>query len=84
MQLGTHLECIESSPRVSGVYQDGAREFAGRRLRLIGILSGVAERLVGSFTMTVKRSCKPYMDPGTNLGIGPRFGRCDGSSSRVH
>ncbi|RWV89180.1 hypothetical protein GW17_00048686 [Ensete ventricosum] len=36
MQLGTHLECIESSPKVSGACQDGTREFAGRRLRLTG------------------------------------------------
>ncbi|RWW08047.1 hypothetical protein BHE74_00047215 [Ensete ventricosum] len=49
MQLGTHLECVGSLPRVSGACQDGAREFAGRRPRLTGRLSGVAERLVGSW-----------------------------------
>ncbi|RWV85392.1 hypothetical protein GW17_00052819 [Ensete ventricosum] len=48
MQLGTRLECIESSLRVSGVCQDGAREFARRRLRLTGRLSEEAEKLVGS------------------------------------
>ncbi|RWW72041.1 hypothetical protein BHE74_00020174 [Ensete ventricosum] len=47
MRLGTHLECIESSPRVSVACQDGAREFAGRRPRLTIRLSGVAERLPG-------------------------------------
>ncbi|RZS21156.1 hypothetical protein BHM03_00053757 [Ensete ventricosum] len=49
MRLGTRQEYIRSSPRVLRVYQDGAREFAGRRLRLTGRLSGVAERLVGSW-----------------------------------
>ncbi|RWW87208.1 hypothetical protein BHE74_00003981 [Ensete ventricosum] len=47
MWLGTRLECVGSSLRVSGACQDGAREFAGRRRRLVGRLSGVAERLVG-------------------------------------
>ncbi|RWW37723.1 hypothetical protein BHE74_00057123 [Ensete ventricosum] len=42
MQLGTHQECVGSSLRVSGVCQDGAREFAGRRPRLTGRLSGVS------------------------------------------
>ncbi|RZR75907.1 hypothetical protein BHM03_00000489 [Ensete ventricosum] len=45
MRLGTRLECIESSPRVSGAYQDDAREFTGRRPRLAGRLSVVVERL---------------------------------------
>ncbi|RWW59804.1 hypothetical protein BHE74_00033238 [Ensete ventricosum] len=49
MQLGTRLECIGSSPRVSGVCQDGAREFARRRSRLAGRLTGVAERLTRSW-----------------------------------
>ncbi|RZR90884.1 hypothetical protein BHM03_00018897 [Ensete ventricosum] len=48
MRLGTRLEYIGSSPRVSGVYQDGAREFAGRRPRLVERLSGVAKKLAGS------------------------------------
>ncbi|RRT77888.1 hypothetical protein B296_00017603 [Ensete ventricosum] len=29
-RLGTRLECVGSSPRISGVYQDGAREFVGK------------------------------------------------------
>ncbi|RWW45189.1 hypothetical protein BHE74_00048988 [Ensete ventricosum] len=49
MRLRTHLECVRSSRRVSGVYQDGAREFAGRRSRLVGRLSRVAERLARSW-----------------------------------
>ncbi|RWW61240.1 hypothetical protein BHE74_00031705 [Ensete ventricosum] len=49
MRLETCLECVGSSPRVSGAYQDGIREFARRRPRLIGRLSGVAERLAGSW-----------------------------------
>ncbi|RZR95246.1 hypothetical protein BHM03_00024083 [Ensete ventricosum] len=40
MRLGTRLECIGSSQRVSVVCQDGAREFVGRRSRLAGRLSG--------------------------------------------
>ncbi|RRT81937.1 hypothetical protein B296_00003280 [Ensete ventricosum] len=46
MQLGTRQECVGSSPRVSGVYQDSAREFAKRRPRLVGRLSGIAEKLI--------------------------------------
>ncbi|RZS06421.1 hypothetical protein BHM03_00037067 [Ensete ventricosum] len=60
MLLGTRLECIGSSLRVSGVCQDGAREFVGR-------LTGVAKMLAGSWeglTTTVKRSCRPDMEPG--------------------
>ncbi|RRT39871.1 hypothetical protein B296_00000662 [Ensete ventricosum] len=49
MRLGTRQECVGSSPRVSGVCQDGAREFTGRRPRLVGRLSGVAERLAESW-----------------------------------
>ncbi|RWW64630.1 hypothetical protein BHE74_00028120 [Ensete ventricosum] len=49
MRLGTRQECIESLLRVSGTCQDGTREFAGRRSSLAGRLSGVAERLVGSW-----------------------------------
>ncbi|RZS05101.1 hypothetical protein BHM03_00035567 [Ensete ventricosum] len=49
MRLGTRQECVGSSPRVSGVCQDSAREFAKRRLRLAGRLSGVAEKLTGSW-----------------------------------
>ncbi|RWV81873.1 hypothetical protein GW17_00056670, partial [Ensete ventricosum] len=45
MRLGTRQECVESSPRVSGACQDSTREFARRRLRLAGRLSGVAEKL---------------------------------------
>ncbi|RWW20082.1 hypothetical protein GW17_00015820 [Ensete ventricosum] len=45
MRLKTRQECIESLSRVSGAYQNGARKFARRRPRL----SGVAEKLVGSW-----------------------------------
>ncbi|RRT59324.1 hypothetical protein B296_00022379 [Ensete ventricosum] len=48
MRLGTRQECVGSSPRVSGVCQDGAREFAKRRLRLAERLLGVAEKLAES------------------------------------
>ncbi|RWV88823.1 hypothetical protein GW17_00049061 [Ensete ventricosum] len=49
MRLGTHLECIGSSSKVSKVYHDSTREFIGRRPRLAGRLSRVAERLAGSW-----------------------------------
>ncbi|RWW01850.1 hypothetical protein GW17_00035100 [Ensete ventricosum] len=55
MRLRTHQECVGSSPRVSGVYQDGAREFAKRRSRLTRRLSGVAEKLVESRDVQTKR-----------------------------
>ncbi|RWW45764.1 hypothetical protein BHE74_00048365 [Ensete ventricosum] len=47
MQLGTHQECAGNSSRVSGACRDRAKEFARRRLRLAGRLSGVAEKLTG-------------------------------------
>ncbi|RWW02418.1 hypothetical protein GW17_00034495 [Ensete ventricosum] len=49
MRLGTHLECVRSSSRVSGACQDGVREFVRRRPRLVGRLSRVAERLAESW-----------------------------------
>ncbi|RWW58226.1 hypothetical protein BHE74_00034930 [Ensete ventricosum] len=48
MRLGTRQECVGSSSRVSGVCQDGAREFTRRRPRLAGRLSGEAEKLAGT------------------------------------
>ncbi|RWV77082.1 hypothetical protein GW17_00062143 [Ensete ventricosum] len=48
MQLGTRKECVRSSPKVSGVCQDGARVFARRRPRPVRRLSGVAEKLTGN------------------------------------
>ncbi|RRT48747.1 hypothetical protein B296_00009697 [Ensete ventricosum] len=80
MRLGTRLQCIRSSPRVLGVYQNGAKELVKKRLRLIGRLSGVVERLVES----LGRSYRPDIDPGSSLGIEPRFRRCGGSSPGVH
>ncbi|RWV92103.1 hypothetical protein GW17_00045561 [Ensete ventricosum] len=59
MQLGTRQECVGSSPRVSGVCQDSAREFARRRPRLARRLSGVSEKLVGNDGLR------------SSLGIGP-------------
>ncbi|RWW45451.1 hypothetical protein BHE74_00048702, partial [Ensete ventricosum] len=49
VRLGTRQECVKSLLRVSGACLDRAREFARRRLRLAGRLSGVAERLAGSW-----------------------------------
>ncbi|RWW50017.1 hypothetical protein BHE74_00043758 [Ensete ventricosum] len=48
IRLETRLECVGSSLRASVAYQDGAREFTGRRLRLAKRLSGVVEKLAGS------------------------------------
>ncbi|RZR87779.1 hypothetical protein BHM03_00015245 [Ensete ventricosum] len=47
MWLGTHLECVRSSLGVLGACKDGAREFAGRRLRLTERLSGVVKKFTG-------------------------------------
>ncbi|RRT55344.1 hypothetical protein B296_00048512 [Ensete ventricosum] len=49
MWLGTHQECVRSSPRVSGACQDSVGEFARRRPRLVERLSRVAEKLTGSW-----------------------------------
>ncbi|RRT75626.1 hypothetical protein B296_00006349 [Ensete ventricosum] len=70
MRLGTRQECIGSSPRVSGACQDGAREFTRRRPRLAERLSGVAEKLAESLTMTGSIELQPDNGPG--------FGRCGG------
>ncbi|RWV76839.1 hypothetical protein GW17_00062438 [Ensete ventricosum] len=75
MRLGTRQECVGSSPRVSGVCQDGVREFARRKLRLTGRLSMVAEKLVGRAT-----ELQPDDEPRSSLSIGPGFGRCSGIS----
>ncbi|RWW50040.1 hypothetical protein BHE74_00043723 [Ensete ventricosum] len=82
MRLETRWKCAESSPRVSGVCYDKAREFARRRLRLVGRLSGVAEKLVGRLTMT--RAIKLQPDDGirSSLSIGSWFERCSGISSK--
>ncbi|RWV79480.1 hypothetical protein GW17_00059378 [Ensete ventricosum] len=69
MWLGTHQECVGSSPRVLGACQDSTRKFAGRRSRLAERLSEVAEKLVRSWdglAMDVSD-----MDPGSSLGIRP-------------
>ncbi|RWW00493.1 hypothetical protein GW17_00036545 [Ensete ventricosum] len=47
MRLGTFLECVGSSLRVSGACQNDAREFVRRRARLVGRLLGLAEELAG-------------------------------------
>ncbi|RRT70512.1 hypothetical protein B296_00000782 [Ensete ventricosum] len=68
MRLGTHQECVGSSPKVSGVCQDGTREFARRRPRLVERLSGVAEK--------VARNNRPRSSlgirPGLDDAVGPR------------
>ncbi|RWW38575.1 hypothetical protein BHE74_00056186 [Ensete ventricosum] len=71
MRLGTRLECVRSSPRVSRVCQDSAREFARRRLRLVGRLSGVTNKLSGRLTMMEAMELQPVDGPRSSLGIGP-------------
>ncbi|RRT35904.1 hypothetical protein B296_00013777 [Ensete ventricosum] len=67
MRLGTRQEYVGSSSRVSGVYQDGTREFAINRPRLARRLSGVAEKLAGSRDGLLQ----PDDGPRYCLGIGP-------------
>ncbi|RRT76547.1 hypothetical protein B296_00019795 [Ensete ventricosum] len=55
-----------------------AREFARRRSRLIGRLSMVAEKLVGSLTMAGSIKLQPDNEPRSSLRIRPGFGRCGG------
>ncbi|RWV84891.1 hypothetical protein GW17_00053363 [Ensete ventricosum] len=64
MHLGTRLEHIGSSLRVSRACQDGAREFARR-------LSGVAEKLAKSVSMIGAIELQPNDGPRSSLGIRP-------------
>ncbi|RWW50039.1 hypothetical protein BHE74_00043724 [Ensete ventricosum] len=81
MRLGTRQECVGSSPRVLGVCQDGIREFAKRRSRLVGRLSRVAKMLDGRLPMTRAMKLQPDDGLRSNLSIGPGFERCSGISS---
>ncbi|RZS28555.1 hypothetical protein BHM03_00062162 [Ensete ventricosum] len=69
MRLGTRLEYVGSSLRVSGACHDCTREFTGRRPRLIERLSGVAKRLVGSLTAIEAIELWPNDVPRSSLGI---------------
>ncbi|RWW00982.1 hypothetical protein GW17_00036012 [Ensete ventricosum] len=73
MRLGNRQESVGSSLRVSGVCQDGAREFVRRRSRLAGRLSGVAERLAGSWE-GLDVDVKPSASDGST-GVAQDFGR---------
>ncbi|RRT45085.1 hypothetical protein B296_00054572, partial [Ensete ventricosum] len=79
MRLGTYLECVKSSPRVSGACQDGTRVFVGRRSRLVRRLSGVVERLAGSWEAM---ELQPDDGPRSSLSIGPEFRQCSGISPK--
>ncbi|RWV95487.1 hypothetical protein BHE74_00011369 [Ensete ventricosum] len=72
MRLGTHQECVGISPRVSGVCQDGTREFARRRARLARRLSGVAEKLVGNDVVGSRRSSLGDSPKGSGSSLGTR------------
>ncbi|RWW38651.1 hypothetical protein BHE74_00056104 [Ensete ventricosum] len=82
MRLRTRHECIENSSRVSRVSQDGTREFARRRPRLAGRLSGIAEKLTGRLTMAGAMKLQPDDGPRSSLSIGSGFGRCSGISPK--
>ncbi|RWW45240.1 hypothetical protein BHE74_00048936 [Ensete ventricosum] len=73
MRLGTRRECVESSPRVSGVCQDGAREFVRRRPRLTEKLSGVAEKLAGNDVVGSHRSSLGDSSKGSESSLGIRW-----------
>ncbi|RWV95488.1 hypothetical protein GW17_00041883 [Ensete ventricosum] len=64
------MEYVGSSLRVSGVCQDGAREFAKRRPRFVGRLSGVAEKLVGSRDVGSRRKFARRFTEGIGKLIG--------------
>ncbi|RWW13184.1 hypothetical protein BHE74_00034865 [Ensete ventricosum] len=84
MQLGTRLECVGSSSRVSGACHDE------RRLRLIGRLSGVAERLAGNDGPRSSLGIKPSSDDvvGHRREFARRFtegiGKFTGNTKRDH
>ncbi|RWW70394.1 hypothetical protein BHE74_00021927 [Ensete ventricosum] len=73
MRLRTHLEYVGSSPWVSGVFQDGTREFIRKRPRLIERLLGVAEKLTVSWKGIEKIARNTLGDRRRNtmiLGVG--------------
>ncbi|RRT33815.1 hypothetical protein B296_00051044 [Ensete ventricosum] len=74
MRLGTRRECIGNLPRVSEAYQDGTREFVGRRPRLIRRLLGVVERLTGSSDDTIRshREFARSSPKGSGSSLGTR------------
>ncbi|RRT41370.1 hypothetical protein B296_00004512 [Ensete ventricosum] len=78
--IGNLLGVRRELAKVSGVCQDGAREFARRRLRITERLSGVAEKLVGRLTMIGAIKLQPDDRPRSSLSIGPGLGRCSGIS----
>ncbi|RWV79235.1 hypothetical protein GW17_00059668, partial [Ensete ventricosum] len=61
---------------------DGTREFARKRLRLVGRLSGVTEKLAGRLTMTEAMELQPDDEPRSSLSIRPGFRRCSGISPK--
>ncbi|RZS25401.1 hypothetical protein BHM03_00058594 [Ensete ventricosum] len=75
MRLGTRQECVGSSPRVSGACQDGAREFAKRRRRLTGRLSGVAEKLTENWEGIGQGLDDTEGAVGSSLGDSSKIGK---------
>ncbi|RWV88951.1 hypothetical protein GW17_00048921 [Ensete ventricosum] len=60
-------------------WRKGVRQ---KRPRLVGRLSGVAEKLAGRLTMIGAMELQPDDGPRTSLSIGPGFGRCSGISPK--
>ncbi|RWV99272.1 hypothetical protein BHE74_00017446 [Ensete ventricosum] len=75
MQLEIPLECVRSLPRVSGDCQDGAREFVGRRSRLVERLLRVAERVAGSWEGLEVDLRSPLLLASVVLASGHPYGR---------
>ncbi|RRT38031.1 hypothetical protein B296_00011108 [Ensete ventricosum] len=70
MRLGIRQDCVRSSSRVSGVCQDGVREFVRRRSS-VKRLSGVAKKLARRAI-----ELQPNDGPRSRLSIGSGFRRC--------
>ncbi|RZS24989.1 hypothetical protein BHM03_00058139 [Ensete ventricosum] len=79
--FGTRLECVESSSRASGAYQDGTREFAGRRPRVTERLLGVAERLARSWEDEANVWLQGQKSAPDEINDRPASSLCEGNMS---
>ncbi|RRT77282.1 hypothetical protein B296_00017903, partial [Ensete ventricosum] len=69
MRLGTRQECVGSSSRVSGVCQDGAREFARRR---------PSRKIIGGS----RKACRDGISPKFARRFVEGIGKLAGNTSR--
>ncbi|RWV93264.1 hypothetical protein GW17_00044296 [Ensete ventricosum] len=74
--LGVRRKLVEGIGSLIG----WRKEFAKRRSRLVGRLSGVTEKLTGRLTMIGAMELQPDDGLRSSLSIGPRFGRYSGIS----